>query len=420
MGLLERVGKAMGTWPTETHNIDKMALWGSGQDIGDPVHAGVYVSQESALKLTAVWRCIRLISETIAALPVEAVRKRDEIREPVDRPPAWLSAPNPDTTWFEFHERVVESLLMDGNAFVLIAGRNELGFASELWTLHPRQIDVRSRNGRVYFLWEGSTELSRFGPTNPTGDVLHIRLATAGAARGMSPLEQAKQAIGLGLVAEKFGAKFFGQGQTMSGVIQLPASTPALSQEHIKVMRETWEAAHSGSDVSHRPGILTGGATWQGITIPPEQAQFLETRKFQVEDVARIYGVPAHLIGLEEKNTSWGTGIEAQTTGFLRFTLLPHIVRLETAFSQLLPRGQFINLDTKAFLRADKKTEADVLQTELQNGVISFNDWRAILDLPPRRGGDSYMVPLNMQIIPASGVVPTPSPNGQQPVEVTR
>jgi HK97 family phage portal protein len=236
----------------------------------------------------------------------------------------------------------------------------------------------------------------------------------------MSPLEQAKQAIGLGLVAEKFGAKFFGQGQTMSGVIQLPASTPALSQEHIKVMRETWEAAHSGSDVSHRPGILTGGATWQGITIPPEQAQFLETRKFQVEDVARIYGVPAHLIGLEEKNTSWGTGIEAQTTGFLRFTLLPHIVRLETAFSQLLPRGQFINLDTKAFLRADKKTEADVLQTELQNGVISFNDWRAILDLPPRRGGDSYMVPLNMQIIPASGVVPTPSPNGQQPVEVTR
>lgn len=407
----------------EQHNIDKMRLWGQGQDIGDPVHAGVLVSQDSALKLSVVWRCIRIYAETIGALPADVVRKRDEVREPVERPPRWVEFPNPEMAWFEFAERCVESLAMDGNAFVLITARDALGFPAELWVLHPREIEVKRRDsGTMYYLWRGDTELSRYGPTVPMGDVLHVRLPTGGGMRGLSPIEAARQAIGLGLVTEKFGAKFFGSGQQMSGVIQLPADQPARSAEHIELMRQTWESAHAGSDRAHRPAILTGGATWQGITISPEDAQFLQTRAFQVEDIAsRIYGIPPHMVGLTEKQTSWGTGIEQQAIGFVRFTLLPWLVRFESAFSQLLPRGQFLRLNQRGLLRADSKTEADVLNSQLQNGVINFNTYRALMDLPPRPGGDRYMVPLNMAILTPTGATEAPaeSPNGQVPAEVS-
>jgi HK97 family phage portal protein len=432
MGLLSRFDNWF--WrPTESHNIDKMKLWGTGQDIGDPVHAGVMVSQEGSLRLSVVYRCIDLISGTLAGLPAEAVRKQDEIRTPVDRPPAWLQVPNPESNWFEFAERCFESLLMDGNAFILISARDAQGFPSELWTLNPHRIQVRRREntGRIYFLWDGQTEFSRFGTSTGDffGDVLHIRLKGAGGVRGLSPLEMARQAIGLGLVEEKFGAKFFGRGQTMSGVIQLPASSPAMSREHIELMRETWEAAHSGADNAHRPGILSGGATWQGVTIPPEQAQFLESRDFQVADIAtRFFGVPPHLVGLTEKQTSWGTGVAEQGIALYRFTLKGHLTRFEAAMSTLLPRGQFLRLNHRALLEADPKTEAQILEILLRNGVINFDYWRSKLDLEPRPGGNRYMIPANnQQILEPNGLPPekapapafgSPNGNGQQPVEV--
>lgn len=435
MGLFQRFDNWM--WgPTERHDIDKMRLWGTGQEIGDPVHAGVYVSQASALRLSVVWRCIGLISETLAALPADVVRKQDDIRLPVERPPRWLDTPNPEANWFELAERIFESLLMDGNAFVAITARDPLGFPSELWILNPSQVVVRRRETppyRIYFTWQGDREFTRYGSDNPLGDVLHIKLKTAGGLRGMSPIEAARQSIGLGLVTEKFGSKFFGKGQAMSGLIQLPAGPAALSKEHIALMRESWEEAHGGSDNAHRPGILSGGATWQGITIPPEDAQFLQTRSFQVEDVAtRFYGVPPHLVGLTEKQTSWGTGVAEQGISLYRYTLKGHLTRFETAMSTLLPRGQFLRLNHRALLEADPKTEAGILETELRNGVINFDYWRAKLDLPPRPGGNRYTVPANNQLIlepnglPAETVQPpdlsTPSPNGngQQPVEVTQ
>jgi HK97 family phage portal protein len=429
MGLLSRLDNWM--WrPLESHSIDKVKLWNTGADIGEPVYAGVNVSQESALRLSVVWRCISLISETLASLPADAVRKQDDIRLPVDRPPAWLQTPNPEANWFEFAERIFESLLMDGNAFILISRLDAQAMPAELWTLNPRQVEVKRNQNpprEIFFLWGGETRLTRFDPVTHLGDVLHIKLKTAGGLRGMSPLDMARQSIGLGLVEEKFGAKFFGRGQTMSGVIQLPAATPALSREHIELMRETWEAAHSGSDNAHRPGILSGGATWQGITITPEQSQFLESRAFQVEDIAtRFFGVPPHLVGLTEKQTSWGTGVAEQGIALYRYTLKGHLTRFEAAMSTLLPRGQFVRLNHRALLEADPKTEAGILETELRNGVVNFNYWRSKLDLEPRPGGDRYMIPANNQtILEPNGLPPekqpipaafqSPNGNGQQP-----
>jgi HK97 family phage portal protein len=402
--------------PLEGHNIDKMALWGTGQDIGDPVHAGVFVSQESALKLSVVYRCISLISGAIGGMPLDIVRKRGDIREPVDRPPAWATIPNPEANWYEFCERICESLLMDGNAFVVITARDFTGFPAEIWTLNPRQTAVkRDENGRIFFEWAGDTRFSRYGPSTPFGDVLHIKLPTAGGLRGLSPIELARQSIGLGLATEKHGSRFFGSGQTMSGVIQLPASDRPKTKENIDLIRENWQAKHAGTDKSHLPGVLTGGATWQGISITNEEAQFLETRGFQMEDIAsRVYGVPPHLVGLTEKQTSWGTGVEQQGIAFVRYTLMPHIVRIETALSSLLPRGQFVKLNQRELLRADSKTEAEVLNSQLQSGVINRNEYRALYDRPPVPGGDRFILPLNMQILQPNGQT-EPEPVTQQP-----
>jgi HK97 family phage portal protein len=420
--------------PTEQHAIrdnDYWGRWASGEERGPTAYSGIEVNNDNAQSLSVVWRCIDLLSGTLASLPSEVVRKEGERRVPVDRPPAWLDYPNPETNWAEYIERVMESLLLDGNAFVLITSRDSQGYPRELWTLHPRDVTVRKRNGNVEFVWEGQTVLSRYGPTNPAGDVLHIRLRSGGGLRGLSPIAYARQAIGLGLVGEKFGARFFGGGQQMSGVIQLPADQPAKSREHIELMRQTWEAAHAGSDKAHRPGILTGGATWQGISIPPEDAQFLQTRGFQVEDIgARFFGVPASLIGLGDKQSNWGTGVEAQALGLLRFTLLRHIGRIESAHTALVPRGQFHRLNQRGLLRADARTEGELLTQRLQNGTLSFNDFLAKYDEPARPGGDRYMIPANMELLEPNGEKkekapqlalpgePTPSPNGNGRVTV--
>jgi HK97 family phage portal protein len=394
----------------EKHNIDKMALWGTGQDIGDPVHAGVFVSQESALRLSTVYRCITLISGAIAGMPLDVVRKRDEVRVPVDRPPAWATVPNPEANDFEFRERICESLLMDGNAFIVITARDFQGFPAEIWTLNPRQTAVkRDENGRIFFEWAGDTRFSRYSPSTPMGDVLHIKLPTAGGIRGLSPIELARQSIGLGLATEKHGSRFFGSGQTMSGVIQLPVSDRPKTKENIDLIRENWQAKHAGTDKSHLPGVLTGGATWQGISITNEEAQFLETRGFQVEDIAsRIYGVPPHLVGLTEKQTSWGTGVEQQGIAFVRYTLMPHIVRIETALSSLLPRGQFVKLNQRELLRADSKTEAEVLNSKLERGVIDWAEYRALEDLPPRPGDNRRILLAGMQVLPPNAEPPAP------------
>lgn len=399
-----------------SHNIDKMALWGRGEDPTDPIYAGVPVSQEQALRMTTVFRCVRLICETLGALPADAVRAKGEIREPVPRPPAWIQTPNEESTWFTFAERIFESLAMDGNAFIAITARDALGYASELWTLNPHQVEIRRNNaGRLVFVWDGNQVLTAFGPRNPLGDVLHIRLAGAGGARGLSPLELARQAIGLALAAEKFGAKFFDQGQTLSGVISLPATEGGRSKEYVEQIRENWQAHHGGTASAHKPGILTGGATWTPLAITQEQAQFLETRRFQVEEIARLYGVPPHMVSSVTNSTSWGTGIEQQALGFARFSLLPWIVRFEQAFSQLLPRGQFLKLNQRGLIRADSETEARVITTNLLNGVLNRNEARALYDLPPVPEGDQYMIPSNEAIVGAPPPAPPALPAVTEP-----
>lgn len=396
----------------EARSIDKMAMWGRGDAEEWGIHAGVPVNQSTALALTAVYGCVRILSGAVAGLPADVFRKRDADRELVERPPTWLAAPNPEGTWFEFMEEIMNSLCMDGNAFVVITTRDALGFPTELWTLNPRTVQVKRPDGGgpTFFVWEGDKRLSRFGPTNPGGDVLHIKGMANAALRGISPISAAAQAIGLGLAGEKFGSKFFGRGQTMSGVIELPAqdSVPR-SKEYIELLSETWQKEHAGTDKAQKPAVLSGGATWKQLSVTPEEAQFLETRRFQVEEICRLYGVPPFMLG-EAVPSAWGTGVEQMSIGFVRYALMPYIIRIEQAMSQLTPRGQFLKLNVRGLLRADSKSEAEALAKGIQNGWINQEEVRSLLDLPPKPGLGAHWMPANFSTIENLKKPPQPVP----------
>lgn len=393
----------------ERRSINKMDLWGKDIPYGDEVDSGVEVSESTALQLIAVNRCIRLLSETVAALPDDAFRMKGEEREPVPRRPSWLDFPNPETTWFEFAERIMSSLNTDGNAFVLISARDATGYPSELWTLNPGEVVVRRERNETRYIWSGTDVLTRYGPTTPAGDVLHIKGFNVGGLRGLSPIAYARQGIGLGIVTEKFGSKFFGKGTHLSGVISLPPADKVKTNEFIAQMKSFWQDSHGGPKMSHLPGVMTGGATWTPISIPPEDAQFLETRKFQVEEIARMYGVPPHMIGHTEPSTSWGSGIEQMSIGFVRFSLLPWIVRLEASLSQLLPRGQFVKLNVSGLLRGDAAAQAAAFASAIQNGYMSRSEVRRLLELPHEGELDPFLLPLNLGTV---GAPPAPVPAG--------
>jgi HK97 family phage portal protein len=411
----------------EERAISKMDVWGRGDDWAEPVWSGSMVSRESAIGLTAVWAAVRKVSGSIASFPVDVVRRREKVRIPVEPGPQWLRQPNPETTWFEFIERVVTCVELDGNAYLLITARDSQGFPAEIWTLHPNECDVRrERKGAPpVVIWGGSTRLSMFGPSNLQGDVLHIKNFSMGGLKGLSTIQTFRQTIGLGLAEEEFGARFFGQGQALSGVIQMPEGPADEQNAHIDLMREVWKKKHQGLKKSHLPGFLTGGATWKPISVPPEDAQFLESRRFQVAEIARIFDVPLHMLQETEKATSWGSGIEQMSIGFVQYSLTPRLVRLEQALSQLAPRGQYLRFETKGLLRGDIKAQAEAMAKGRQWGTLTPNKWNELNDEPPIEDpyGDSYLVPAGYGIVSPGAalklVEETPEPfangNGSKP-----
>lgn len=389
MGLLRMLAR-------ESRAVSKTDLWGKGLDasFAADTDAGVAVSRETAVRLTAVYACVRLRAETVASLPVDAVRAKGAARIPVDPQPPWLVQPNPEQNWVEFMDRVNTSLDLDGNGYIAVTARDRLGLPVELWTLHPSDVTVRRNDmGEIEYVWRGVERLPRFAPGSQEGVIIHVRNISLDGVRGLSPIAAAKQSIGLGLAAERFGARFYGSGQQLSGVIEIPAGTVATGM--LESLKDAWLSSHGGGK-SHLPGVLTGGASWKPISINPDEAQFLETRKFQVAEIARVYGIPPHMIGDVDGSTSWGTGIEQQSIGFVQFSIAPRLRRLELAFNQLLPRGQQLKFNVNGLLRGDAKTRAEFYAKAIQWGWMTRADPRALEDMPPVAGLETPLIPANM------------------------
>jgi HK97 family phage portal protein len=348
------------------------AAWARGDDlIGPGDVSGQVVNQHTAMSLLAVYGCVNLIADSIATMPVHTVGG------PSEAVPLWLDSPNPDMDRVDFLSAVCVSLLLDGTAFIPVM-RDASNRPTSLTVLDPTRVHMHRQNGVVQVIVDGNV-----APM----DMLIIRgLMLPGAIRGLSPVEYARQIIGLGLGAQDQAARFFGQGSVVPGVIQTSGS---LTKEQMREIRDQWLQSHGGSRRSHLPVVLTGDAKWQGITMTQEQAQFLETRRYTDAQIAgQMFRVDPTMLGIPVEGSSITySNLEQRGTHLVRHTLLPWIVRLERSLSTLLPRGQSIKFNVAGLLRADLATRyasyktAAEIQAATGEALLTVDEMRDLEDL---------------------------------------
>lgn len=351
--------------------------------------AGVQVDQSSAMTLPAVYRCVSLNAETIASLPTDCLARREDRREPYSAP-FWLSQPNPEYTWPEMVQEVQTGLEIDGNAFILKVS-TEGGRLVELWHLAPKAVTVRRMSevrGRplVYDIDANGEKL-----TVGANAMLHIKAFTLPRQlRGISPIAYHAELIGSGLAAQKFANNFFGTGAVLSGLIEHPAKQ--LNQEQTDRLKADFTKRHGGVTKSHAIGVLTGGATWKQLSVTPEESQFLLTQRYTAEQVAYLFGIPPHYVTPSEGAKGYVTGVLAGKEMWMQTGLGVRIVRLERAFSSLLPRPAYIKFNLNAFLRPDPQERATYLGAMFDRGIINADRWRELEDMNPRPGGTRYYI----------------------------
>lgn len=367
--------------------------------------AGKNVNERSAMQMTAVYACVRILSEAIAGLPLHMYRYKDEggKEKAIDHTLYHLlhDEPNPEMTSFVFRETLMTHLLLWGNAYAQII-RNGKGEVIALYPLMPNRMEVnRDSNGRLYYEYQTMKEDA---PTmkgavyqlDPS-EVLHIPGLGFDGLVGYSPIAMAKNAIGLSMAAEEYGAKFYANGAAPSGVLE----HPGVLKDPAKV-RDSWNAAFGGSSNSHKVAVLEEGLKYTPISISPNEAQFLETRKFQIDEIARIFRVPPHMVGDLEKSSF--SNIEQQSLEFVKYTLDPWVVRWEQSLYRALLSSDekntyFFKFNLEGLLRGDYQSRMQGYSIGIQNGFMCPNDVRELenLDLiPDELGGNKYMVNGNM------------------------
>ena len=367
--------------------------------------SGKAVTERSAMQMTAVYSCVRILSEAVAGLPLHLYRYTPDGSKikAVDHPLYLLlhDEPNPEMSSFVFRETLMTHLLLWGNAYAQII-RNGKGEVVALYPLMPNRMSVdRDKHGQLYYTY---TRASDEAPTMngmtvllPPSDVLHIPGLGFDGLVGYSPIAMAKNAIGLAIATEEYGAKFFANGAAPSGVLEHPGTIKDPSR-----VREAWMSQFGGSANSGKVAVLEEGMKYTPISISPEQAQFLETRKFQINEIARIFRIPPHMVGDLEKSSF--SNIEQQSLEFVKYTLDPWVIRWEQSIQRALLRPEekkryFAKFNVEGLLRGDYQSRMNGYAVARQNGWMSANDIRELENLdriPAEAGGDLYLVNGNM------------------------
>ena len=395
MGILQGIFKA--------RDKPKNALGGSRYSFffGN-TSAGKPVNEHTAMQMTAVYSCVRILSETLAGLPLHVYRYNDSGgKEKYLKHPLYKllhDEPNPEMTSFAFRETLMSHLLLWGNAYAQII-RNARGEVIALYPLMPNKMTVdRDSKGRLFYLYSRtSDDAATLGEDSQVylapSEVLHIPGLGFDGLIGYSPIAMAKNAVGLAIAAEEYGAKFFANGAAPGGVLEHPGTI-----KDPQKVKESWNAAYQGSQNAHRVAVLEEGMKYQPIGISPEQAQFLETRKFQINEIARIFRVPPHMRADLEKSSF--SNIEQQSLEFVKYTLDPWVVRWEQSMCRaLLMESEkpivFIKFNVDGLLRGDYVSRMSGYATARQNGWMSANDIRELENLdriPAEFGGDLYLI----------------------------
>jgi HK97 family phage portal protein len=357
------------------------------------------------MQLLVVASAVRILSDAVSGLPFDAVRMDGEIRKTIEPPPAIISDPfggmsNPALpTKRQGIGQMMVSLLLRGNAYALVVERNGR-YPKQLMVLHPDRVkcEFNAAGEKVY-------EVNRL-PV-PASEIVHLTgMSYPESPTGISVIQYARNAIGLGLAAEEFGARFFGSGAHLSGVISVEGD---LDKERARQLKESFTTAHAGIRNAHAIGVLTGGAKWTPVSISPEDAQFLGTRAAQNLDLAMLFGIPPHMLGQVDRTTSWGTGIEQQGLGFLAYTLSAWLGRFEDAWSVMLPRPQCARFNADALLRTDAAGRWAVYSAARSAGILTPNEIRALENFGPIDGGDDIAMPLNSSVKPMKDSDASPS-----------
>lgn len=367
--------------------------------------SGKVVTERSAMQMTAVYACVRILSEAIAGLPLHMYRYKDDggKEKALDHPLYLLlhDEPNPEMSSFVFRETLMTHLLLWGNAYAQII-RNGKGEVVALYPLMPNKMTVsRDETGQLYYTYQKSQEElpkdNTYTVTLHPSDVLHIPGLGFDGLVGYSPIAMAKNAIGLAIATEEYGSKFFANGAAPSGVLEHPGTIKDPQR-----VRESWMSQFGGSANSNKIAVLEEGLKYTPISISPEQAQFLETRKFQINEIARIFRVPPHMVGDLEKSSF--SNIEQQSLEFVKYTLDPWVVRWEQSIQRTLltpeeKKTYFVKFNVEGLLRGDYQSRMSGYATARQNGWMSANDIRELENLdriPAEEGGDLYLVNGNM------------------------
>ena len=386
--------------------------------------SGKAVTERSAMQMTAVYSCVRILSEAVAGLPLHLYKYTDSGGKAMALDHSLYrllhDEPNPEMSSFVFRETLMTHLLLWGNAYAQIIrnGKNEI---VALYPLMPNKMSVdRDENGRLYYTYyRGSDEAIKnkeFAVTLQPSDVLHIPGLGFDGLVGYSPIAMAKNAIGMAIACEEYGAKFFANGAAPGGVLEHPGTIKDPQR-----VRESWQSTFGGSGNANKIAVLEEGMKYTPIGISPEQAQFLETRKFQINEIARIFRVPPHMVGDLEKSSF--SNIEQQSLEFVKYTLDPWVIRWEQSIQRSLLNSEekkkyFAKFNVEGLLRGDHQSRMNGYAIGRQNGWMSANDIRELENLdriPAEDGGDLYLINGNMLPLKNAGAfADTPTDDGKE------
>jgi HK97 family phage portal protein len=365
--------------------------------------AGVAINSQTALSIGAYYAAVKLYADTVASLPWDTYIRIDGTRRPYRPSPTFLTTPqpnNPNFTAFDLKHRMVSSLLIDGNCFVLFI-KNRNGDVVELRVLEPQRVTIKSVDGAPIYTVTGDDNV---GVELTSDAILHIPLfATGSALRAPSPVEQHRTTLGLASATQLYSAKFYEQGAAPSAVIKIPGE---LTQDQADSLRNSFSRRHEGIEKMHKIAVLTGGADFQQMSMKISDMQLVETLHWGVESIARLMGVPLHLLQYPGGNSSYNS-VEIVSIEWLRLGLGPLVTRLEAGLQRLVPGADqtFIKFTLDGLLRPTTKERYDAYAIALNNGILSLNEIRRLEDRADVVGGDEHYKALNIGVV------------GQEPTE---
>lgn len=360
--------------------------------------SGIDVNADSAIRMSTVYACVRLLGDTISSLPLGAYVRRGRARisyaAAYGETPYWVNTPNPETSRIEFYEQVISSLNIHGNAFILTV-RDDNNEVMEVYCLNPDDVRIRRLRPNEPLVYEIQTtdEQGAYTQILTKNEILHIPLfRLPGSHYGLGPIAAARLTIGAAMAADTYAASYFGNAANPGGVIEVPGE---LTEDQAQDIGRDWNITHTGPYRAGKIGVLSGGASFKPLTLNAQDAQLLDTRRFNVEDIARLFRVPISLLGHPVAGAMSFASVEAQNLSFVQHSLRPLLERLEQSFSTLLPEPDgFIKFNLDALLRGTTLERYEAYTKGLREGFLSLNDVHAMEDMAPIADGDNYRVPL--------------------------